>query len=202
MIKPGAVTVDALASNTITLAKLSRQTDGTILQGKGAGANVAANVMSGDATISGTGALTLGTIVSGGKIANTTVGAGVAPGGNRALTAAEVGAPVRLVLDINDAASGNADFTALPYKILVVDVKYIHGSAAGDAGNSVALHNGTGGAAITDAMNNASANGVKSAGTLANTTVAANATLRVVTVRGGAAGTNAVRLVVEALRIA
>jgi hypothetical protein len=141
-------------------------------------------------------------IVDGSKIANTTVGAAVAPAASRALVAAEVGAPVRLVLAVADAAGGNADFTSVPYKFLVTGVSYIKTGGAGNAGNSITLHNGTTGNAITNGMNNATDTGTAYASTLddAFTTVAAGATLRAVTVRAG--GNNAALLIVEGIRVA
>lgn len=136
------------------------------------------------------------------KVSNTTVGAAVAPGASRALVAAEVGAPVRLTLAVSDAASGNADFTGVPYKMLVTGVSYLKTGGAGNAGNSITLHNGTAGNAITNAMNNATDTGTAYASTLddAFTIVAAGATLRAVTVKAG--GNNAAILVVDGIRIA
>lgn len=134
---------------------------------------------------------------------NTTVGAAVTPGGAaRALVATEIGAPVRFLLPVADAASGNADFTSVPYKVLITGVSYIKTSGAGNAGNSITLHNGTTGNAITNGMNNATDTGTAYAATIddAFNTVAANATLRAVTVRAG--GNNAAILVVDALRVA
>lgn len=141
--------------------------------------------------------------LAGSSFANTTVGAAVTPGGaSRALTAAEFGAPVRFVLQVADAASGNADFTGVPYKVLITGVSYIKTGAGGNAGNSITLHNGITGNAITDGLNNASDTGTDYAATLddAFTTVAAGATLRAVTVRAG--GNNAAILVVDAIRVA
>lgn len=141
--------------------------------------------------------------LTGTSFANTVVGAAVTPGGAaRALAATEFGAPVRFLLQVADAASGNADFTSVPYKVLITGVSYIKTSGAGNAGNSITLHNGTTGNAITDGLNNATDTGTDYAATLddAYTTVAANATLRAVTVRAG--GNNAAILVVDAIRVA
>lgn len=144
--------------------------------------------------------------LAGSSFANTTVGAAVTPGsptpGTRALSAAEFGAPVRFVLQVADAASGNADFTGVPYKVLITGVSYIKTGGAGNGSNSITLHNGTTGNAITDGLNNAVDAGTDYAATLddAFTTVAAGATLRAVTVRAG--GNNAAILVVDAIRVA
>ena len=136
------------------------------------------------------------------KVANTTVGAPVAPAASRALTAAEVGAPVRLVLAVADGASGNVDFTGVPYKMQITGVSYIKTAGAGNAGNSITLHNGTTGNAITDGLNNATDTGTDYAATLddAYLIVAANATLRAVTVRAG--GNNAALIIVDGIRLA
>jgi len=136
------------------------------------------------------------------KVADTTVGAAVAPGAARALVAAEVGAQVKLVLTVSDAASGNADFTGVPYKFLVTGVTYVKTGGAGNAGNSITLHNGTTGNAITNGMNNATDTGTAYASTLddAFTTVAAGATLRAVTVKAG--GNNAALIIIEGIRVA
>ena len=140
--------------------------------------------------------------VTAGKIANTTVGAPVAPAASRALVAAEVGSPVRLVLAVADGASGNADFTSVPYKMQITGVSYIKTAGAGNAGNSITLHNGTTGNAITNGMNNATDTGTAYASTLddAYLIVAANATLRAVTVRAG--GNNAAFIIVDGIRLA
>lgn len=140
--------------------------------------------------------------VSGAKAANATVGAAVAPAASRALVAAEVGAPVRIVLSVADGASGNADFTSVPYKIFITGVSYIKTGGAGNAGNSITLHNGTTGNAITNGMNNATDTGTAYAATIddAFNTVAAAATLRAVTVRAG--GNNAALIVIDAVRVA
>lgn len=55
----GSVGTDEIADEAITLAKIDRQTDGVILVGKGAAADVAAVAVSGDATLASTGALTV-----------------------------------------------------------------------------------------------------------------------------------------------
>lgn len=135
-------------------------------------------------------------------VANTTIGASVTPGGaSRAITAPEVGIPVMIELNVADAASGNADFTGLPYKIRVVGVDYLKTTGAGNAGNSATLHNGTTGNAITGAMNGAADKDVDNARSLddAFIDVAANTTLRVVTVRAG--GDNSCKLTIRAIRL-
>lgn len=120
------------------------------------------------------------------------------------IAAANMGIPFTYDLVVADAATGNIDFTAVPYKHKILSVRYHHVGGAGDAGNSVTLHNGTGGNAITNAMNSATDNATLLASSIddAFEDVAANATLRAVTVRGGAAGTNSVVLTITAVRIA
>lgn len=107
-----------------------------------------------------------------------------------------------LILDVPDAASGNVDFTALPFKIQVTGIFYIKTGGAGNAGNSVTVHNGTTGNAITSTINNATDAGVASPATIEDAywEIAAAATIRVVTVRAG--GNNACRLVIRYVRVA
>lgn len=131
--------------------------------------------------------------------ANVTVPSATPGGAAQPLTAVNMGMPVVLVLDVLDAASGNADFTSVPYKFTVTEVLYIK-SGAGNAGNSITVDNGTGGAHITNAMNSATDGGTATASTLGNTTIAANATIRCVTVRAG--NTNGARIVLRGFRAA
>ena len=124
---------------------------------------------------------------------------GIPPG---VIPASSMGVPITLELAVPDAATGNTDFTGLPYKIRVLDVLYLKTGGAGNAGNSIALHNGITGNAITDAMNNATDTGTSEAATLddAFTTVAAGTTLRCVGTRAG--GNNAALITVIAVRVA
>lgn len=138
----------------------------------------------------------IGTVIGGSTVANTTSAA------VGALSAANVGVPVVLPLVIPDVASGNQDFTALPYKVRVVGVRYVKTGGAGNAGNSVTVHNGTTGNAITSVLNNASDTGTAVPSTIDDAfwDLAANATIRVVTVRAG--GNNACVLFLDCIRIA
>lgn len=124
----------------------------------------------------------------------------VAPGASGALSATNVGVPIVIQLAVADGASGDATFTSVPYKMLITRVEYLKTGGAGNAGNSATLKNGA--SAITDAMNNASDTGTAYAATLddAQTTVAANGTLVVTTVRAG--GDNACIITVSGYRIA
>lgn len=133
-----------------------------------------------------------------GQLGVTTLGA--VNSTTRALGAAEFGVPVELVLEVGDVATGNVDFTALPYKLFVLDVQTTQ-VAAGNAGNSITVHNGTTGNAITDAMNNATDTGTDQAATLHAThrTIAAGATIRVAVVKAGGASSAKIRI--SALRI-
>lgn len=129
---------------------------------------------------------------------NVTVASVGAPAGSVALAAANVGTPVTMVLDVGDGA-GNFDFTSLPYKLLVVGIDRIQ-VGAGNAGNWSQVDNGTGGAHITNQMNNATADGTATAGALSNTTIAANATIRITTNKAG--GVSSARHIIRAIRIA
>lgn len=135
--------------------------------------------------------------VAGIKAATATVKAGAA-----AFVSTDMAFVGCIVVDVPNAASGNVDLTALPFKILVTDVTYIKQGGAGDAGNSITVHNGTGGNAITDALNSATDTAVVRAGTLndAYTEVAAAATIRLVTVRN--ANNNAARIIINYIRVA
>lgn len=115
---------------------------------------------------------------------------------------ANLGIPVVIELVVPDVASGNVDYTGLPYKIRVNSVQYLKTGGAGNAGNSITLHNGTGGAAITGAMNSATDEAVVIAATIndANITVPALTTLRCVTVKAG--GNNAAIISIRAVRTA
>lgn len=139
----------------------------------------------------------VGATVSGATVADTTIGAV----GARALTAAEFGVPVQLVLEVGDVATGNVDFTGCPYKLFVTNVETTQ-VGAGNAGNSITVHNGTTGNAITDAMNNATDTGTDQAATLHAThrTIAAGATIRIAVVKAG--GASSAKIVITALRIA
>lgn len=119
-----------------------------------------------------------------------------------ALMNTNMGAEGVLILDIPDAASGNVDFTGLPFKIQVTGVAYIKTGGAGNLGNSVAVHNGTTGNAITSLINSPTDTNTAAPTTLddAYWEIAAGATIRVVTVRAG--GNNACRLVIRYARVA
>lgn len=131
------------------------------------------------------------------KTANTTI---LAAAG--ALASANIGVPVVVPLDIPDAASGNVDFTGLPYKMRVLDAVYIKTGGAGNAGNSSKLVNQTAGSDITDAINSATDTARVSPGAIndAGWTLAAGSTLRVTTVKAG--GSNAHTWVLTLVRVA
>jgi hypothetical protein len=117
-----------------------------------------------------------------------------------ALAAVNVGMPVMIVLDCPDVATGDLDFTALPFKIQVTGVDYIKTGGAGDAGNSHTVKNGAN--AITGALNSAVDTTVVPATTLddANWTIAAAGTIRVSVVKIG--GSSAARIIVRGFRSA
>ena len=137
-----------------------------------------------------------------GSLAGSKAAVAAVKAGAGAFLASEMALAGAIVVDVPDGASGNVDLTALPFKILVTDVTYIKQGGAGDAGNSITVHNGTSGNAITDALNSATDTAVVRAGTLndAYTAVAAAATIRIVTVRN--AGNNAARIVIHYIRVA
>lgn len=137
-----------------------------------------------------------------GSVAGSKAAIAAVKAGAGAFIASEMALAGRIVIDVPDAASGNIDLTALPFKILVTDVTYIKQGGAGNAGNSIVVHNGTTGNAITDALNSATDTAVVRAGTLddAFTAIAAAATIRLVTVRAG--GNNAARIVIDYIRVA
>lgn len=129
------------------------------------------------------------------------VAGNVTPSVAGAIAAAGVGLPVVVPLSLVDAASGNQDFTALPYKMRVMLV-VVHKTSAGNAGNSVTIHNGTTGNAITSAITLNTADVVTVAPSLANAyiDIAAAATIRAVTVKAG--GDNSARVYLVGIRIA
>lgn len=106
-----------------------------------------------------------------------------------------------IVLNVPNGASGNVDYTSLPFKITVTDVTYIKQGGAGDAGNSITVHNGVTGNAITDALNSATDTAVVRAGTIddAFAVISAATTIRLVTVRAG--GNNAARIIIRYIRV-
>lgn len=111
-------------------------------------------------------------------------GAGIAAG---AIPATAFAIPMVLPLVIADAASGNNDFTGLPFKCRVIDA-WVQATAAGDPANTYTVQT-SGGAAVTDAMTPAGGdNDVARAGEIVDATsdFAAAATIRVAHVRNAA----------------
>ncbi len=119
-----------------------------------------------------------------------------------ALTLANLALPTVLVLDVPDAATGNFDFTGLPYKCRVLMAQYSKQGGAGNAGNNSKLVNQTAGADITDAINSATDTAVVTPGQLSDAgwTLDAGATIRVATTRAG--GNNAHTWVLLLMRVA
>lgn len=117
----------------------------------------------------------------GGSAANVTSDAAAG-----ALTLANMAIPVRLSLTIPAGTTGNVDFTGLPFKCRVRSVYGVKTTGAGGGAGTVAVHNGTTGNAITDAISiNVADTTVLNAATLddAYIDLAANATIRVVRTR-------------------
>lgn len=101
-----------------------------------------------------------------------------------AILASNIGIPVRLTLTIADGAGApaNIDFTGLPFKCRVRNVTVIKTTNAGGAGDTITVHNGTTGNAITDAMSiNVADKAVVRAASLDDAfyDIAAGATIRV-----------------------
>lgn len=119
-----------------------------------------------------------------------------------ALASANLALPIVLVLDIPDAATGNVDFTSLPYKCRVLMAQYSKQGGAGNAGNNSKVVNQTAGADITDAVNSATDTAVVPAGQLndAGWTLDAGATIRVSTTKAG--GNNAHTWTLLLMRVA
>jgi hypothetical protein len=196
MIKPAAVSALALQGST----------SGQVLVAQGATSSPLWKSVSGDVSIAASGAVTIGAgkVTEAMVVANTLsalVAKDTTTAAAGAMTAAMVGIPVVMQFAIADAASGNQDFTGVPYKFRVTEVVYTKTGGAGNAGNSIAMHNGTGGNAITDAMNNATDTGTARAATIDDAfwTVSAAATIRFVTVRAG--GNNAAVITVFGVRV-
>lgn len=126
----------------------------------------------------------------------------VAPAVPGAVSASMVGIPVVMQFALPDVATGNIDFTNVPYKFCVTSVAYVKVGGAGNVGNSVTMHNGTTGNAITNAMNSITDTATLWATTLNDAfwTVDAGATIRFVTVKAG--GNNAAAIVVNGFRVA
>lgn len=116
--------------------------------------------------------------------------------------AASAGAiPIVFPLLIANAASGNNDFTGVPFKCRVIDV-WSQNTAAGNAGNTYQVQTGAG-AAVTDAFASAGGdNDIGRAGEIDDATYefAAGATMRVAHVRAG--GSSAAIVYVKVIRVA
>lgn len=81
---------------------------------------------------------------------DSTVPADLASVAAGALTAAMIGVPVVVPLTIPDAATGDVDFTGMPFKMRVIEAWAVKTTGAGNAGNSWQVKNGA--AAITEPM--------------------------------------------------
>jgi hypothetical protein len=140
----GAVDAAALGANSIGPASLVRMTNGQVLVGV-TGADSVARTISGDVNVDGTGAST----IQAGKILPAMVKAsatGVAAG---AIPAGAGSIAYVLELDVTDIATGDATYTACPFKFVVTDVEVIK-VGAGNVGNNYIVKNGA--SAITDAI--------------------------------------------------
>lgn len=118
--------------------------------------------------------------VSGDSVAN------VAPAAGGALTADNIGVPVVLALFIPTGATGNVDFTSLPYKVRVQSIEGVKGGTAGGGAGTVQVMNGATTDAISSAMSiNIASHTVFSSTVVDNAfwTLAAGATIRVVRTR-------------------
>lgn len=98
--------------------------------------------------------------------------------------------PLRLSLTIADGATANIDFTGLPYKVRVREVRVVKTSGAGGASDTIRVANGATTNWITDAMSiNVADQTVVRAGTIDDAfyDLAAGATIRVVRTKSSAA---------------
>lgn len=112
-----------------------------------------------------------------------------------AIAAAGVGIPVTLELVVPAGATGNVDFTGVPYKVRVRNVRGYKTNAAGGGGGTLQVCNGTVATPITDAISiDVADKTVLAAGTIddANNTIAAAATIRVVRTRTASTDESAV----------
>jgi len=92
--------------------------------------------------------LTSNPVVAVGGLAGSSVNT-VADQAAGAISQANLGIPVRLSLTIADGANGtNVDFTGLPYKVRVRDIRAMKTNANGGAGDALTVYNGTTGNAI------------------------------------------------------
>jgi hypothetical protein len=90
-------------------------------------------------------------VVSPGAIVGSSVGL-VADQAAGAISALNVGIPVRLSLTIPDGATANIDFTGLPYKCRVREVRLMKAAGAGGAADTIRVANGAGTNWITNAL--------------------------------------------------
>ena len=129
---------------------------------------------------------------------DSTVVANLAAVSAGALTAAAIGIPVTVMLDVADGATADLDFTGMPYKMRVLDVVVVKITGDGGAGDTITVSNGAD--PITDAMSiNVLLKAVVRNATLDRTfwDIAAAGTLRVV--RTKASGANVACIVAVTL---
>lgn len=81
---------------------------------------------------------------------DSTVVANIASVSAGVLTAAAIGIPVTVMLDITDGATANIDFTNMPYKMRVLDACVVKTGAAGGAGDTITVQNAAN--PVTNAM--------------------------------------------------
>jgi hypothetical protein len=221
---------NVLAKVRGAIVRLTAMTNGQVLVGQTDAVPVPKTV-SGDATLSAAGALTLAagalaasvagrakmadaffnaaTVDS--KFATDSIGEDrLAPNELNGRVAANVaegnvigGLPVVHVIDVPDGATGDVD-TVLTHKTRVLDVTVVKTGGAGGAADTVQVKNGA--TAITDAMDiNKADKSVVRAGTIddAQWEVAAAGTLRVTRTNGAAGGNNtACKVIVTGVRVA
>lgn len=134
-----------LQAQSVLMAKMQRGTNGQIIVAN-TGADPAYVSMSGDATLSAAGALTIGAAITPAKV-TAVAGTPIAPG---AITAGSGAVPYQIVLACTNIATGDLTWTGFPFKFFVTDVMVIKTGAAG--GCTYTVKNGSPGTAITNAM--------------------------------------------------
>lgn len=134
-----------LQAQSVTMPKLARGTNGQIIVAN-TGADPAYVSMSGDATLSAAGALTIGAAITPAKVTAVT-GTPIAPG---AIAAGSGAVPYQIVLACTNIATGDLTWTGFPFKFFVTGVTVIKTGAAGAC--TYIVKNGSPGTAITNAM--------------------------------------------------
>lgn len=179
----GSILVGTTAN---AVAAYSAKTSGQILVGDGT--DLLSVAVSGDATLSSAGAVTIGAVVNGARVAN--------------VANANVigGVPIIFRVDLPDAA-GDVDVVST-HKVRIIDAKVVARGTNGSNANTVQVKNGA--TAITDAMslNSKVAGDIVRAASLAFAAheVAGSGTIRLTTAKAG--GDVTATVYITAIRVA